>query len=157
MDMNLALETANSVGGRAMLLPIKPKYASLILAGTKKVELRRSWPAQRVGVLVLYSSSPVQKLVGLAYVKKVVECELPALWEISMANGGGVTYEEFNAYMQGKRFAFGVMIDRVEVARETLDPWESLDNFAPPQSPSFISSAVFQKILKNMFPPEVPA
>lgn len=140
-----------------MLLPIKPKYASLILAGTKKVELRRSWPAQRVGVLVLYASSPVQKLVGLAYVEKVVECDLAALWEIAVANGAGVTYEEVKVYLREKRQAFGVMINRVDAAHIAVDPWEVLENFSPPQSPSFIQAADFQKIFKKMFPPEALA
>lgn len=137
-----------------MLLPIKPKYASLILAGTKKVELRRSWPAQRVGVLVLYASSPVQKMVGVAYVEKVVQCDIASLWEIAVANGAGVTYEELKLYLRGKNQAFGIMINRVEVAEVAADPWEVFENFSPPQSPSFIQAADFQKVLQKMFPPE---
>lgn len=138
-----------------MLLPIKPKYASLILAGSKKIELRRSWPTQRVGVLVLYASSPIQKLVGLAYVENVVECDLPALWKLAVENGAGVTYEELKLYLREKRQAFGVMINRVEVAANALNPWEVFENFSPPQSPSFIQPPDFQKILQKMFSPEV--
>lgn len=155
MATNLFSETADAIGGRAVLLPIKPKYASLILAGTKKVELRRSWPAQRVGALVLYASSPVQRLVGVAYVEKVVQCDLASLWEIAAANGAGVTYEELKLYLREKKQAFGVMINRVAVAEVAVDPWGIFKNFSPPQSPIFIQAIEFQKIIKKMFPPEI--
>ncbi|MDR6600224.1 putative transcriptional regulator [Achromobacter deleyi] len=154
MAMNLALCESDPPGGRAAILSIKPKYASLILAGTKKVELRRTWPSQRIGVLVLYASSPVQKFVGLAYLDKVVECELEELWCISNTHGGGVTYEELRAYLAEKPRAFGAMISRVDVAKTAVDPKRIFRDFTPPQSLSFIRTSDFQTVVQSMFPSE---
>jgi predicted transcriptional regulator len=70
--MSLFQESLSPQGGRAVLLSIKPKYADLILAGSKRVEFRRSWAAQDVSMIVLYSSSPIQKIVGTVEVDEIV-------------------------------------------------------------------------------------
>lgn len=150
--MTLFHESSIPHGGRAILLSIKPKYADLILAGTKRVELRRSWPSNDIGVMVLYSSAPVQKLVGLAYVDRVVEHDLEQLWKVAETNGGGVTYEELKQYVTGKKTAFGVMISRHVVAECEIDPTELFSNFTPPQSFLYLTSEDFQGVIKRMFP-----
>jgi len=122
--MTLFPESSEQPSGRAVLLSIKPKYADLILAGTKRVELRRSWPSNDVGVMVLYSSAPIQKLVGVAFIDRIEECDFESLWTLANTNGGGVTYEELKAYTKGKKTAFGVMINRVKVADTQVDPKE---------------------------------
>lgn len=155
MEANIFSEEADVVGGRAALLSIKPKYASMILNGTKTVELRRSWPSQEIGVLILYASSPIKKFVGLAYVEKIIECDLNELWSIANAHGGGVSYQELKSYMTGKSSAFGVIIKRVEVAGIALNPKEIIKDFVPPQSLSLISSSDFNLIVSYMFPREV--
>lgn len=151
---DLPLGDKEQIRGRAAILSIKPKYAALILKGTKKIELRRSWPTQNIGVLVLYSSAPIQKFVGLAYVEKVVEHNLDELWSIASDNGAGVTYEELKIYLAEKSQAFGVMINRVDVADVELEPKDIFKEFLPPQSLSLISQADFKKIFHSMFPTE---
>lgn len=155
MAANLFTDDANSAGGRAALLSIKPKYASMILDGSKTVELRRSWPSQEIGVLILYASSPVKKIVGLAYVEKTIECDLDELWAISSTHGGGVSYQELKDYMTGKRRAFGVIINKVVVAQNPLDPKSIFKDFYPPQSISLASSSDFQLIIDSMFSSEI--
>lgn len=150
--MSLFPESSGLPSGRVVLLSIKPKYADLILAGTKRVELRRSWPSNDIGVMVLYSSAPVQRLVGLAYIGSIVECNLDRLWTLADANGGGVTYDELRDYVQGKQTAFGVMIQRVENAEVKVDPKDIFGEFVPPQSFLYMSPSDFQRIRKAMFP-----
>ena len=70
--MYLFQEFSPRQDGKVVLLSIKPKYADLILTGSKQVEFRRSWAAQDVGLIVLYSSSPIQKIVGIVEVDSVV-------------------------------------------------------------------------------------
>lgn len=152
--MSLFPESLEQPGGRAVLLSIKPKYVDLILAGTKRVELRRSWPSNDIGVMVLYSSAPVQKLVGVAFIDRIEECEFEQLWSIANANGGGVTYEELKAYVDGKKTAFGVMIERVKIAEVQVDPKDLFPDFTPPQSFLYLSPADFHRVMRTMFPAE---
>lgn len=154
--MSLFPESSEQPSGRAVLLSIKPRYADLICAGTKRVELRRSWPATDIGVMVLYSSAPVQRLVGVAFVNRVEECDFEALWTLADANGGGVTYEELKSYVKGKKTAFGVMINRVKVAEVQIDPKILFPNFTPPQSFLYIDPNDFPRVLRAMFPSEKP-
>ncbi|MDO8990063.1 MAG: ASCH domain-containing protein [Sideroxyarcus sp.] len=153
--MSLFPESTEQPSGRAVLLSIKPKYANLILAGTKRVELRRSWPSNDIGVMVIYSSAPIQKLVGLAFIDRINECDLDHLWAIAEANGGGVTFDELKAYVGNKKTSFGVMISRVKVAEVEVDPKELFSDFTPPQSFLYLGPADFQRVMRTMFPSEV--
>lgn len=154
--MSLFPESSEQPSGRAVLLSIKPKYADLILAGTKRVELRRSWPSNDIGVMVLYSSAPIQKLVGVAYIDRIEECDFESLWTLASANGGGVTYDELKAYVTGKKTAFGVMINRVKIAEAQVDPKDLFPNFTPPQSFLYLGPTDFPRVMRAMFPSEEP-
>jgi predicted transcriptional regulator len=152
--MILFPESSEQPRGKAVLLSIKPKYINLILAGTKRVELRRSWPSNDIGVMVLYSSAPIQKLVGVAFIDRIEECDFDSLWALADANGGGVNYDELKAYVKGKKTAFGVMIDRVKVAEVQVDPKELFPNFTPPQSFLYLDPSNFHRVMRAMFPSE---
>lgn len=152
--MSLFPESSEQPSGRALLLSIKPKYANLILAGTKRVELRRSWPSNDIGVMVVYSSAPVQRLVGMAYIDQIKECDFEQLWAVAEANGGGVTHDELKTYVKGKKTAFGVMIKQVKIAEVQVDPKELFPNFTPPQSFLYLDPTDFQRVAQAMFPSE---
>ena len=150
--MSLFPESREQASGRAVLLSIKPKYAELILAGSKRVELRRSWPSSDIGIMVLYSSAPVQRLVGVAFVDRIEERDLESLWELADSRGGGVTYDELKSYVNGKRTAFGVMIDRAKTAESQVDPKDLFPNFTPPQSFIYLAPDEFRRVMQAMFP-----
>lgn len=152
--MRLFQEFSGQPSGRAVLLSIKPKYAELILAGTKRVELRRSWPSNDIGVLVLYSSAPVQQLVGVAYVDRLEETNVEGLWQLASNYGGGVTREELDDYFVGKQTAFGIMIERAERAPVTISPKELFPDFIPPQSYQYLTAEDFYRVMKVLFPGE---
>lgn len=152
--MSLFPESREQASGRAVLLSIKPKYAELILAGSKRVELRRSWPSSDIGIMVLYSSAPVQRLVGVAFVDRIEERDLQSLWELADASGGGVTYDELKCYVNGKRTAFGVMIGRAKTAESQVDPKDLFPNFTPPQSFLYLAPDEFRRVMQAMFPSE---
>ena len=150
--MSLFPESSTQPSGRAVLLSIKPKYANLILAGTKRVELRRAWPSTDIGSMILYTSAPVQRLVGIAYISRIEERDLQGLWVLADGNGGGVTYDELMDYVQGKKTAFGVMIERVEIAQQQVDPKDFFPEFTPPQSFLYLTPNEFHGVMHAMFP-----
>jgi len=48
-----------------VLLSIKPEYAEKILSGEKKYEYRRAiFKDQSVNKIIIYASSPIQKVIG---------------------------------------------------------------------------------------------
>lgn len=56
----------------SVLLSIKPIYADLILSGQKTIEVRRTiWKNQNIDKVFLYSSAPVQKVVGEFTIKQI--------------------------------------------------------------------------------------
>lgn len=144
------------LAGKAVLLSIKPKYADLIISGSKTVELRRSWPSNDIGTMVVYSSSPVQKLTGIVIVAGIKECTFEQLWTVAQEHGGGVTYDELRDYIGTKSHAYGVMLGKVFPAEVQIDPKEIFENFTPPQGFLYLGPNEFQRVLTTMFPSGVP-
>ncbi|WP_063800907.1 hypothetical protein [Burkholderia ubonensis] len=152
--MSLFPESSAPQGGRAVLLSIKPRFCDLILAGSKRVEFRRSWPGPDIGAMILYSSSPVQQLVGVAYIDRIEERDPNGLWDLAQAYGGGLDRDELIGYFHGKSRAYGILIDHVRVARSTVDPKELFTDFRPPQSFQYLSPDEFALVMARLFPGE---
>lgn len=107
--------------------------------------------------MVLYSSAPIQKLVGVAFIDRIEECDFKSLWTLADTNGGGVTYDELKSYVKGKKTAFGVMISRVKIAEVEIDPKDILPNFTPPQSFLYLGPNDYPRVMRAMFPSEEPS
>lgn len=104
--------------------------------------------------MVLYSSSPVQQLVGVAYVDRVEERDTEGLWSLSQQYGGGLERDELVGYFHGKAQAYGVMISSVKVARTPVDPKELFIDFKPPQSYQYLAPDEFARVMSRLFPGE---
>lgn len=141
-------ESSPHPSGRVILLSIKPKYADLILAGSKRVEFRRSWAAHDVSMVVLYSSSPIQKIVGIVEVNNVVVASPTSLWNICTESGGGLTRSELRSYFSGKSRGVAVRLGKVREFIKHVDPKTVISNFVPPQSFRYLD-ANEHSILEN--------
>lgn len=148
--MSLFQESSPRPGGRAVLLSIKPKYADLILAGSKRVEFRRSWAAQEVSVIVLYSSSPIQKIVGAVEVSEVVVASPTSLWKTCTERGGGLTREELRSYFAGKPQGVAVLLGKVSASAGHVEPSDVIGNFVPPQSFRYLQVDEYKKLARKM-------
>jgi predicted transcriptional regulator len=91
------------------LLPIKPIYASAILAGTKLVEFRKTVFRRPITHVAVYASTPVQRIVGIFRVAEVEHAPPQDLWR-RHGKHGGITSEAFDLYYDGAAIglAFGV-------------------------------------------------
>ena len=47
-----------------ILMSIKPEYVNKIFDGTKRYEYRKKLCKQRIDKIIVYSSSPIKKIVG---------------------------------------------------------------------------------------------
>ena len=131
-------------------MSIKPKYADLIFAGTKTIELRRICPKVVPGDLVLvYVSSPRMALVGGFEVAGIVSGEPFAICK-KWQEHSGVEKETFLHYFQGSSTAYGILIGRTwqfESATELKALRRRKGGFHPPQSYRYVGSEELVKLM----------
>jgi len=106
---------------RDILVSIRPFYAAKILAGQKRVELRRKFPIETAtGAMVLiYSSSPVSAVVGFARIKNVLRLPVAKIWR-EHGTAACVSKKEFDAYFSGLEYGFAIFLERIESLRQRL-------------------------------------
>jgi predicted transcriptional regulator len=126
-----------SANERLLFLSLKPRYADLILDGTKTVELRRRPPliATPTEALV-YSSTPLRALVGSCRVDRIVAMAPWTLWRKHGADTG-VSRREFLRYFDGCSVAYGLLLSRPSRFDDSVDlaaMRQALGTFQPPQS-----------------------
>lgn len=125
------------MSNHAFLISIRPRFADLIFAGSKTVELRRVCPKVSAGDLALvYVSSPARELRGSFEVAKILTASPSALWK-KVGGKSGVTRAEFFAYFKGKKHAHALVIKRAwqlpaPVSLTTLR--KTRGGFRPPQN-----------------------
>ncbi len=126
-----------STESRALLVSLRPRYARMLLDGTKTVELRRTIPKVLPGTLVvLYASSPDCRLVGTATVADLVSGSPFEIWA-SHGPRTGIDRSEYDAYFEGARVAAAISLGEVKALRSSRPLAElrkRLNGFSPPQS-----------------------
>ena len=127
-------------------LPIKPVYANRILDGSKRYEFRRSRFRQDVTHVVIYSTSPVSKIVGIAEVARVKAASVSAAWR-QTRQGAGISRSAFNAYFSGAQSAVFISLRRVVRLKKELDPIEVRSGFKIPQSFSYVDESFIKRVL----------
>lgn len=128
---------------KAVLISIHPKYVSKILDGSKRVEFRRVWAAQQVTHLVIYSTSPVMKIVATVEIAEVIQENQTNLWEAAKRYGGGVTRNELRAYFSGLSKGYALVLDKIRPLKRPLTLAE-LDNvIRAPQSYAYLTADQF--------------
>jgi predicted transcriptional regulator len=122
---------------RAFVLSIRPTYIERILDGRKTIELRRRFPTEigAAALVLLYSTSPVQAIVGSARLTAVSQRSLRALWR-EFGTEAAVTRSEFDAYFSGAGQGCALRLTDVH---EFESPIHLTDlarefEFSPPQS-----------------------
>jgi predicted transcriptional regulator len=141
--------------GKSIVLSIKPKYAELILSGSKTVEFRRVWAAEKVDVIVIYASAPIQKFVGVVQVSELVREKTMTLWGYCSRHGGGLSKTELFSYFKGKDTGFAILLQGAKRFSLGIDPQKIIKDFSPPQSFRYISAAEVRKLQKITLQAEV--
>jgi len=135
------------MSGRLLLLSVRPRFAALILAGTKTIELRRVRPRVVPGDgVLLYVSSPVMALTACSTVERVFEGSPTKLWEV-VRSRAGVTRREYDEYFRGAARGAGISlgeVDRFSHAVPLSELREIWPGFHPPQSFRYLDSQAFE-------------
>jgi predicted transcriptional regulator len=129
-----------------LLLSIRPKFAEMIFAGTKTVELRRVRPTIAAGDLALvYVTSPVKELQGAFKVSKTVSGKPDFIWK-KYGKKSGVTRDEFDTYFNGKVEAHALLIEEAWMLAKPVRLAclrKEKRGFRPPQSFHYIRGGGF--------------
>ncbi len=137
-DWGAAVET--------IFLPIKPIYANRIIAGIKHYEYRRSIPSKEVSYIIIYASSPQQKIVGIGIVDKVLSAPTDTIWE-QTGKHSGISEADYYAYFEGRDTAYAFQFSEIRKLTERVSPLEFWKEFKIPQSFRYLdqdsSSAIF--------------
>lgn len=115
-----------------ILLSIKPEYVEKILEGSKLYEFRRNIARRTVDRILIYSSSPQQKVVGEVEVDKVLFNTPDKLWRITRASAG-ISKRKYDEYFDGKDGAYAYKLGQVSVFTDPK-PLSDFDIKVPPQS-----------------------
>jgi predicted transcriptional regulator len=134
-------------------MPIKPTYAMKLIAGLKKYEFRRTAIRQDITHIIIYASSPVKKIIGIAEVESVNVASPTAIWE-STKRDAGITRKEYRKYFQGTNRAVAIKIKDVIRLTCDIEPDKIRDGFKVPQSFLYIDmdfvKGMIHKGMKNM-------
>lgn len=121
-------------------MSIRPQFANAILDGTKTVEFRKRALAGDVTRVMIYTTSPVQAVVGEFSVADQVVASPRVLWR-RYARVAGIDRAAFFKYFEGTTDAVGILIDTV-IQYETPRPLDEVNpGSRPPQSFMYLRSA----------------
>lgn len=131
-----------------VLISIRPEYAKKILIGEKRLEFRRRWTSKQVSCLVIYVTSPVQRIVAATHVEKVHWGSKNHLWELAKKKGGGISRRKLFAYLEGRSEGAAIELATVSnFSKGALKPSQVFgENFRPPQSFRYLSLDEVEKL-----------
>lgn len=107
-----------------ILLSIHPEYVEKILSGEKIYEFRKVLCKENVDKIVIYSTSPVSKVIGEATVEKILVDKPLALWNKTKKHSG-ITKDYFKSYFHNKDKAIAYKLTDVKKYTTPLE----LDDF----------------------------
>jgi predicted transcriptional regulator len=116
-----------------VVLSIKPEFANKIFEGTKKYEFRRAiFKNPNVKKVVVYSSSPVQKIIGEFEIDRIIIHDLETLWN-KTKKYSGISKDFFFQYFDNKKLGFAIKIKNTKLY-QTPRCIRNDYNLFPPQS-----------------------
>lgn len=123
-----------------VLLSIKPEFAGKILKGEKGYEFRKTGfrDPSAVETVIMYATSPVQKIVGYFTIKKVVESQPDDLWT-RFGTESGLERFRFMDYFEESETGYAIEIGELQRLSIPLDPRCHLDDFRPPVSFQYVN------------------
>jgi predicted transcriptional regulator len=95
-------------------------FAEKIFSGEKKYEFRRvMFKNRQVSTVVVYASSPVQKVVGEFEIEAILTDDIEALWQRTKEYSG-ISEEFFFRYFADKSRGHAIQIKKVKRYRKPL-------------------------------------
>lgn len=135
-----------SAAARTVLMSIRPKYAHAIFEGTKRVEFRKRRLADDVTHVVVYSTSPEQRVLGIFVVEGQHTMSPKALWE-EFSGVGNIDREAFFRYYENREEAVGIRVGSVHRLPRPLRLEEDLGVGNAPQSYRYLGKESMSRLM----------
>lgn len=95
---------------KAVLLSIKPEFAHKIFDGSKKFEFRKQvFKDTSVKKVIVYSSSPEQKVIGEFEIETILSDTPNNIW-IQTKLYSGISQEFYDEYFKGRDNAYAIKV-----------------------------------------------
>ena len=130
-----------------VLLSIQPKFAQMILNGQKRVEFRKTKFRREVSHVVLYVSTPIQKVIGYFEISYLDEDSPRKLWS-KYYRIGGILYDEFSKYFESSKKGLAIGIGKIRVFTYPKNLFSIDTEMRAPQSYLYLAKKDFNKITK---------
>ena len=128
-----------------IIMSVRPEHAFDIMSGRKTVELRRRFPdtVPTGSLMLVYASSPEQRLIGAVVIEGVKRMTPAGLWR-SFRRTACVERALFEDYFSGVREGFGVLLGACVRFDEPIPMSELKERFrfSPPQSYRYIRGSL---------------
>lgn len=142
---------ADTATGRVALFSIKPQYAAAILDGSKEVEFRRTSLASDVSHVVIYATSPVQKVIGTFEVAGVESAVPDELWD-SYSAVGGIARDDYTKYFAGTDTGYAIKVRSPRLLNTPLRLNDLSPGLRPPQSYQYLQGDALAKMQRLLGP-----
>lgn len=134
------------IARRDFLVSIRPLYAEKIINGAKTVELRRRFVNEidPGAVVLIYSSSPIQAIVGYAAISGVQRLPIEKMWR-KHAEAACIRRRDFDSYFAGLEVGYAILLGTVRRFRQAFAAAELRKRFGfvPPQSFRYLPEAYY--------------
>ena len=97
-----------------ILLSIKPEYVERIFNGSKKFEFRKHLPQEKVDRIVVYSTEPVQRVVGEVEVLGTLSMKPSPLWDFTKT-AAGISRAKYRSYFKGCSAAHAFQLGQTQI------------------------------------------
>ena len=132
-------------GRRDVVLSVRPNYSTKIVEGKKTVELRRRFPVSAPDgtIAYIYSTSPVQAMVGSAEIAGVFKLPVADIWK-RFSKVAHVKQDTFKKYFSGLEDGFALQFRNARAFSRPLELTELRKRFGfePPQSFLYATSTL---------------
>ena len=122
---------------KAVLLSIKPEFAHKIFDGTKKYEFRKQiFKDSSVKKVIVYSSSPEQKVIGEFKIDTILSDTPSAIW-LQTRDYSGISQAFYDEYFRGRQNAYAIKVASTRIYEQKKD-LSDFDIMFPPQSFTYV-------------------
>lgn len=127
-----------------VLLSIKPEFAFKIFEGEKKFEFRKViFKNPNVKTVVVYASSPIQKVIGEFEIDSILSSTPNEIWELTKKHSG-ISEVYFHEYFESRLIAHAIKIKNTKRYKKPMSLKEDF-NVLPPQSYMYLNPEVIVK------------
>ena len=122
---------------KAVLLSIKPEFAYKIFDGTKKYEVRKQiFKDSSIKKVIVYSSSPEQKVIGEFKIDTILSDTPSAIW-LQTRDYSGISQAFYDEYFRGRQNAYAIKVASTRIYEQKKD-LSDFDIMFPPQSFAYV-------------------